>query len=190
MLLWDRFAQDPRDPRFAGLRTADRDRDVIREVLSEAYAEGRLTHEEFDARTDELEQARTLGELPALVADLVPVTATPSLARRPQDFHAQAVQRYRRMREQALWAFLAPTIICWVVWTITMPFGFPWPAIVTAATSLRWLQLVFTRDSTIAEVEQHLARREQRRLEKRRRKELGPGGPSWPEPPRPPHSPS
>jgi hypothetical protein len=183
MQLWDRFAQDPRDPRFAGLRTADRDRDLVREVLSEAYAEGRLTHEEFDARSDQLNQTSTLGELPALVADLVPVTGVAGvspLARRPQDFHAEAVRRYQKMRDQALWSFLAPTIICWVIWSVTMFGEFPWPAIVTAATSLRWLQLVFTRDSAIADLERHLARREQRRLEKQRRNELRSRGQSWP----------
>lgn len=48
--------------------TADRDRTV--DVLKAAYSEGRLTKDEFDARSGRVLAARTYAELGAIVADL------------------------------------------------------------------------------------------------------------------------
>jgi Domain of unknown function (DUF1707)/Domain of unknown function (DUF4190) len=48
--------------------TADRERAV--DVLKAGYAEGRLTKEEYDGRTNRAFDARTLGELAAVTADL------------------------------------------------------------------------------------------------------------------------
>ena len=73
--LWSGFEHDPRDPAYAPVRASDRDRDVILHALGDAYAEGRLTREEYDERSDQVAAARTLGELPLLLADLVPTTA-------------------------------------------------------------------------------------------------------------------
>src|SRR5687767_7685509 len=70
--VWHEFALDPRDPAHAGLRAADADRDVVRRVLGDAYAEGKLDREEFDERTDVVATSRTLGQLPAIIDDLVP----------------------------------------------------------------------------------------------------------------------
>ena len=52
------------------LRAGDADRDRTIARLREAYAEGRLTNEEFQQRLDRAQQSRTFGELAALVADL------------------------------------------------------------------------------------------------------------------------
>ena len=41
-------------------------------LLTDAFADGRLDREEYDERTAATLQARTLGQLPALVSDLVP----------------------------------------------------------------------------------------------------------------------
>ncbi len=73
--LWSGFEHDPRDPAYAPVRASDRDRDVILHALGDAYAEGRLNREEYDERSDQVAAARTLGELPLLLADLVPTTA-------------------------------------------------------------------------------------------------------------------
>ena len=48
--------------------TADRESAV--EVLKTGFAEGRLTKEEYDARTDRAFAARTLGDLARITADL------------------------------------------------------------------------------------------------------------------------
>ena len=69
--IWDRFEHDPRRPENAPLRASDKDRDLVHDLLGTAYAEGRLTREELDERADRVNAARTLGELPPLVSDLV-----------------------------------------------------------------------------------------------------------------------
>ena len=48
--LWRRFEHDPRDPAYAGMRASDRDRAVVHDALSEAYAEGRIDRDELLAR--------------------------------------------------------------------------------------------------------------------------------------------
>jgi len=53
-----------------GMRAAAADRERTLDVLKAAYGEGRLTKEEFDARSARAMAARTYGELTALVADL------------------------------------------------------------------------------------------------------------------------
>ena len=68
--VWASFQHDPRDPAVASLRAADADRDIVHNVLTEAFADGRLDREEYDERTAATMQARTLGQLPPLVADL------------------------------------------------------------------------------------------------------------------------
>ena len=57
----------PGDPR---LRASDADRERTAQLLREHHAVGRLTAEEFEGRLEQVFQARTLGELDALLADL------------------------------------------------------------------------------------------------------------------------
>jgi hypothetical protein len=52
------------------LRASDAERDRAVEVLAEASAEGRLTLEEYSARSEAALQARTHGELAVLTADI------------------------------------------------------------------------------------------------------------------------
>jgi hypothetical protein len=59
-------ANDPHNT----MRASDADRDRVAEALREAYAEGRLDVEEHNERIDRAYQARTLGELTPLLADL------------------------------------------------------------------------------------------------------------------------
>ncbi|WP_326829334.1 DUF1707 domain-containing protein [Streptosporangium sp. NBC_01810] len=65
------------EPRPADLRAGDVDRERVAAVLGDALADGRLSHDEHDERTDALYRARTLGELSALTADLLPPEAQP-----------------------------------------------------------------------------------------------------------------
>jgi Domain of unknown function (DUF1707) len=57
----------PGDPR---IRASDADRDRAAALLREHHAAGRLTAEEFHERMDKALQAKTLGEIDELLADL------------------------------------------------------------------------------------------------------------------------
>ena len=180
---WERFEHDPRRSENAPLRASDRDRDLVQEMLGNAFAEGRLTREELDERADQVAAARTLGELPPLVKDLVATTAPSRLAMSATDRHAAAELKFRRMRQQALGTFLTPSLICWAIWAATMFGGFPWPLFVMVGTGVRWLRLVTSHQDTVASIEQSMEKRERRRLEqqaRRERKQLGGGEPPLP----------
>jgi hypothetical protein len=163
---WASFQHDPRDPAVAPLRASDADRDVIHRLLADAFADGRLDREEYDERSSSVLSARTLGELPPLVSDLVPdrpliparvpAASSAELQRRAED-------HWRDERRNALFGFLGPTIICWTIWAAVMPGEFPWPAIVMAATFLNVLRVAGSRREIVAS--------ELRRLEKKRAKE-------------------
>ncbi|GAA3741742.1 DUF1707 SHOCT-like domain-containing protein [Salinactinospora qingdaonensis] len=53
------------------LRASDRDRERVMAVLRAAVTDGRLSLPEFEERTERVQRARVLGELPAVTADLV-----------------------------------------------------------------------------------------------------------------------
>jgi hypothetical protein len=53
-----------------GMRAAAADRERTMDILKAAFTEGRLTKEEFDARSARVLAAKTYGELHMLVADL------------------------------------------------------------------------------------------------------------------------
>ena len=66
--VWPRFRLDPR--LHTRLRAADEDRDIVRECLGEAFADGRLNREELDERLAAVGDARLLGDLLDSLADL------------------------------------------------------------------------------------------------------------------------
>lgn len=57
------------------LRASDADRGLVADLLSAAYAEGRLTKDELDERVAHAMAARTFDDLKPLTADLVPGSA-------------------------------------------------------------------------------------------------------------------
>ncbi|MFF5206729.1 DUF1707 domain-containing protein [Streptosporangium sp. NPDC000396] len=65
------------EPRPGDLRAGDSDRERVAAVLNDALADGRLDHDEHEQRLGALYRARTLGELTALTADLLPAEAQP-----------------------------------------------------------------------------------------------------------------
>lgn len=75
-------------------RASDADRDQVAEVLSTAYAEGRLTIDEHHERSQAALQARTFDDLTALTADLVPL--------QPAPVHRDPDRRQLVVREGAL----------------------------------------------------------------------------------------
>ena len=52
------------------MRATDADRDSVHTLLQAAYADGRLTWDEFDTRSTSLMQAKTYDQLSALTVDL------------------------------------------------------------------------------------------------------------------------
>ena len=160
---WGGFEQDPRDPRNTGLRASDRDRAQVIDALGNAYAEGRLDRDEFDERTQQVSVARTLGELPPLVGDLIP-NAPARLS--STELRAEAERRYRADRRESF-RFLIPAIICWVIWAATGA-GFPWPIFVTVGTALPALNVWINPESHIASKQRSLERKQERRLQRER----------------------
>lgn len=179
--IWQQFENDPRAPEYAGLRASDRDRDVVLHVLGEAYAAGRLDRAELDERTDSVQQARTLGELPALVADLVPQSASRAVAAVGSTaFERKVKARYDRERRDALWGFIAASTICWVIWIASGMDGHPWPIWVMLGTGLNVGRVLVKRQDILESERQRLekqaSRRERRQLrEQQARDELSPG---------------
>jgi hypothetical protein len=55
---------------FGQMRASDRDRDTANSLLQAAYAEGRLTKDEYDDRSGRALSAQTYGQLQVLTADL------------------------------------------------------------------------------------------------------------------------
>lgn len=176
--IWERFTLDPRRKENTHLRAGDRDRDVVNDLLGTAYSEGRLTPEELDERTDRVAGARTLGELPAVIGDLVaPSGATTPVVR---DNRAEAERRYRQQRQAALWN-LMPALICWVIWVSILAKSdfqfdgswFPWPVFVMLGTGGRYFRLASNKEDSIASIEHEMEKKERKRLEAKQAKELG-----------------
>lgn len=173
---WSSFPHDPRDPAHAPLRASDHDREVVQRALAEAYAEGRLDRGEHDERSATVAGARTLGELPPLVADLLPHPpvrrpGSELLGATSAELRTRAEQAWRTDLRQAASAFLFPTLVCWAVWFLTTgPDGYPWPAWVMLGTGLPLLRAVLRQREI---VERHQRRLERRQAKERRTRELG-----------------
>ena len=77
----------PEDPAAAGgdrLRAGHADREQVIEALKNAFAHGRLTKDELDARAGQALAARTYADLAALTADIPPAPApAPAAPARP-----------------------------------------------------------------------------------------------------------
>lgn len=170
--VWLSFSDDPRDPANAALRASDQDRAVVHEVVTEAYADGRLDRDEYDARADSVSAARTLGDLPPLMSDLVanrsPVQrgVTDLATASPDDLRARAVEKYASDRREAILGFLGPSLICWAIWAAVMFGGFPWPVFVMLGTGINLIRTVVRKPDLI---EGHV-----RSLEKKQAKALKP----------------
>ncbi len=178
--VWDEFAFDPRSPHHGSLRSSDADRDVAHRALGAAYADGRLTREEFDQRSEAVLGARTLGELPELLSDLVPVVDPSArvVAVPVEDaaaLQARAVAAYRSDVREGLWGFLSASLICWVIWGVTSGGGsFPWPVFVMLGTGLHVLRLLVMRRDLIESQRQRLERKQRKGLEKQARRARDP----------------
>jgi hypothetical protein len=172
---WERFEHDPRSPQTAGLRASDRDRDVVLDVLAEAYADGRLDREEYDARSSAVATAKVLGELVPQLEDLVPASsaAVPVAGATPAatDPHTEAVRRWSRDRREALTGLVGLSLITWTIWAVTMFGGFPWPLFPMLAAGINLLRVQMQKQDVIEEHERRILEREAKALEDRQKRE-------------------
>ena len=165
--VWSRFAHDPRDPAFSGMRASDRDRAVVHEVLADAYAEGRLDRDELDERTAQVDGAKTYADLLPPIRDLtagaVPARFTPVAT---PDIRRSAELYYRERLRDAFFGFLVPNLICWTIWLVA-GMSFPWPVFVTIPTGLNLLRVATSRGTIVEERVQKLERRQAKALEEK-----------------------
>jgi hypothetical protein len=168
---WESFRLDPRPAGNASMRASDADRELVRAVLVDAYGDGRLSREEYDDRLNTLYGSRTLGELPALVADLIPSDSPSALPARlqPTALRARGARKWRRDVEESFAAFLVPSAICTVIW-IVVGGGFFWPVFPMVFLGLNLVKTVVQRESAIE--------REVARLEKQAAKDALPDSPA------------
>jgi hypothetical protein len=104
-------------------RIGDRERDEVMVVLSDAFAEGRLTREEFEERSAQALAARTGADLAVLTADLPP---------QPED-QTRAVVRDQRRSVQRVRAEIGSyaavmllLVTIWLVAGLTAQAWYPW----------------------------------------------------------------
>jgi hypothetical protein len=116
----------PGDPR---IRASDKDRERTAALLREHHAHGRLTPEEFDDRLDRTFEAKTMGDLDALIADLpaidlyelpaAGIRAAPPGALRPRgsavERRGQGVISSRGVAPWAAWAAISTALfVAWL----------------------------------------------------------------------------
>ncbi len=175
MEFWESFRLDPRHPGNASMRASDADREIVRVLLGDAYADGRLSREEYDDRLNTLFGSRTLGEVPALVTDLVPPDGLPrTSALVPRaELRTQGALKWRKEVEESFMAFLVPSVICTVIWIAATGGGFFWPAFPMVFLGLNLVKTIVQRESVIE--------REVLRLEKKAAKDAAPKLPAGPD---------
>jgi len=185
--VWASFQHDPRDPAVAALRASDADRDIVHGILTEAFADGRLDREEYDERATATLQARTLGALPPLVADLVPdrplLPATssarvPLTAATPSELQRRAEEKWRNDRREAFMAFLGSAVVTWAIWVAInwteWDSAFPWPLIVNAFALMNFFRVAANRRDLVAGEVKRLERKQAKAIEAQKKKQIEP----------------
>ena len=150
------------------MRASDADREIVRTVLADSFADGRLTREEYDDRLNTLYGSRTLREASSLVTDLVPLYAPP-MTPAPllsADLRTRGARKWRKDVEGSFAAFLVPSIVCTVIWIAATGRGFFWPVFPMLFLGINLVKTVVQRESVIE--------REVLRLEKQAAKDTAP----------------
>jgi hypothetical protein len=143
-------AEDP-VPGDSRIRASDADRDRAAALLREHHAVGRLTAEEFHDRMEKALEAKTLGELDELLADLPAI----DLYRLPHESMRRSPPSGRQSLVPndptrftagtvAMGAWAAVTSALVAVWAVTAVLGgtwFPWWALVV----LPWIWVLIRR---------------------------------------------
>jgi uncharacterized protein DUF1707 len=130
------------------MRVSDADRERACARLREAFAEGRLTTEEFHERTAEALSAKTEADLRPLTSDLpAPVVAVP------------VVRSAHRRELRGLWtAWLSMAVLLNAVWLLTVitssgiqPYWPIWPLGITGAlAAVRTFKLRLSDDRPVS----------------------------------------
>jgi Domain of unknown function (DUF1707) len=120
------------------MRASDQDRASAAELLSEAYAIGRLTRDELDERATAAYSAKTWGDLRDVIADLPAPAAGAGFPSGVMTAHSGPRKAGRRVVGQTAWTF-----------ALLLAFGLagmviPGAAWVTAITIPAALMLPFT----------------------------------------------
>lgn len=97
------------------MRAGDEDRDRTVALIREAFAEGRLTNDEFQERMAKAQQARTFGDLAALTTDL---PAMPPGSTKPAGA-AVAVPDADHTWRNVWGSWLSVALITNVIWGVT-----------------------------------------------------------------------
>lgn len=165
---WQAFERDPRDSSYATLRASDADRTVVQQILTDGFADGRLDRVEYDERLDAVLQAKTLGDLPVLIDDLVIDPAGFEMSRglavpnASPELRQQATIAYERRRRNAFFEFLTPNLICWAIYLMTGT-AFPWPIFVTIGTGVHLARILTSREEMIDEEVKKLQKAQRKR---------------------------
>jgi hypothetical protein len=169
--LWASFQHDPRDPAVAALRASDADRNVVHGVLTEAFADGRLDREEYDERTAATLRARTLGELPPLVADLVPdrpllPAQVPLRVATSAELQRRAEEKWRRDRREALLGLLGTLVFFGAI----AYFVTPWTLVVPLLATMNLLRTLASKSEIVDNELKRLERKQAKEIEARNEK--------------------
>ena len=130
------------------MRAGDEDRDRTVSLIREAYAEGRLTTDEFQQRMDQAHQSKTYGELAALTTDLpaMPTPGAPPAAATSGTVATPDRQRADLRKAWAAWAGVSILVnVIWAATWISNPDSshYYWPIWVMgpwgAAMAISWL---------------------------------------------------
>lgn len=110
------------------MRAGDADRDATIAILREAFAEGRLSQDEFDDRLERAHAGRTYAELAKLTADL-PVTAQSSEVEVPAGDSKRGKERKDLRSAWASWLGVGVlvNIIWFATWMGSGPAPYYWP---------------------------------------------------------------
>jgi hypothetical protein len=172
--VWREFEHDPRDPAYATMRASERDRDVVRDLLASAYAEGRLDRDELDERTGAVNAAKTYADLMPPIRDLTADAASAHVATVPRaDLERKARLHYAERLRESFFALLVPNLICWAIWFMSGHDGFIWPIFVTIPTGLNFLRVAVSRAQIIESRIEKLQRRQAKELEPPKTPESG-----------------
>jgi hypothetical protein len=161
--VWRQFDHDPRSPANAGMRASDRDRALIETVLADAFAEGRITRDEYDERLGTALASRTLGELVPLVSDL-PVGPTPRSG--TGDLRDRAVRKWEADRREALLGLIGLSALLWTIWAVTMWGGFPWPLFPIGFALMNLVRIVANKRDIIEGHTRQLEKKERDKLQR------------------------
>jgi hypothetical protein len=173
--LWASFQHDPRDPAVAPLRASDADRNVVHSILTEAFADGRLDRDEYDERTEATLQARTLGQFPALVADLVPdrpllPAKVPLSAASSSELQQRAQEKWRKERRDAFFGFLGSLVFFGAL----AIFVTPWTLIVPLMALMNAIRTWSNKSEIVESEVKRLERKQAKEIEARNKKPLDP----------------